>query len=390
MVAGGEGWAQVDAADGGAWWRVTVHNGGGRVEDSIFFGNVPASIIRAGNVFTSNECTSCEHIGPRAGSGLVRNIVILGAGSIGISFAAVFYDSGDAVTIVEPDEARRNAVHAGVEAQLDAIRKAGLERGRSDMRPGMLPGIVNIAEQIDEVLDRAELVIECGPEKLDVKQKIFRQLIDGSKKDAVLATASSAIPVSWIVPDLADQARCLVAHPVNPPAILRLIELAPAPGTSAETMDRAVQCFEDAGFEAVALSREIEGFVLNRLQGAVLREAYRLVDEGIVDVAGVETVMRLGLGPRWALSGPFETAELNTPGGIKAHAARMGPAYRSMGESRGESGADWHDDLVDEVNNQRRKFIALEDLPARAAWRIDAVAKLISLRDKLFRDGNGK
>jgi len=311
----------------------------------------------------------------------VRNTVILGAGAIGLSFAAVFLDSGDAVTVIEPDPARRDAIPAGIEAQARAIEEAGLKRNRG--------GRLTSAASLGDALAGAALVIECGPEDLAFKQAVFRQLIDGSEADTLIVTASSALPVSWIVPDRADQARCLVAHPVNPPAVLRLIELAPAPGTTPAAMRRAKTCFDEAGFEAVPLSREIEGFVLNRLQGAVLREAYRLVEEGVVDVAGVETVVRLGLGPRWALSGPFETAELNTPGGIRAHAARMGSAYRSMGEARGETRCRWSEELVDMVDGQRRAVLALEDLPARAAWRVRAVARLVAFRDSLYRSGHG-
>ena len=105
--------------------------------------------------------------------------------------------------------------------------------------------------------------------------------------DAVVATASSAITISRIVPDGRNQARCLVAHPVNPPSVLRVIELVPAEGTTDQTMETAKQVFQAAGFATVALGHEIEGFVLNRLQGAVLREAYRLVEEGVTDVAGI-------------------------------------------------------------------------------------------------------
>jgi L-gulonate 3-dehydrogenase len=200
----------------------------------------------------------------------------------------------------------------------------------------------------------------------------------------VLATASSAIPISRILPDPADQARAMVAHPANPPAVLRVIELVPGPGTAATAVDRAESLFVDAGFDPVTLGHEIEGFVMNRLQGAVLREAYRLVDEGVADVAGIEAVMRLSLGPRWALSGPFETAELNTPGGIRAHAARMGPAYRKMGESRGERNCDWPPELVARVEAERRAIIPAADLPARALWRARAVARLVALRDRLM------
>lgn len=94
--------------------------------------------------------------------------------------------------------------------------------------------------------------------------------------------------------------------------------------------------------------------------------------------------MRLGMGPRWALSGPFETAELNTTGGILAHADRMGAAYRRMGEQRGETGCQWSDALVAQVDAERRRIIAVQDLPARAAWRARAVAALVAFRDDLM------
>lgn len=305
----------------------------------------------------------------------MRDIVILGAGSIGLSFAAVFLDAGLSVTLAEPDSQRRDAVMAGIEAQTQAITQAGLRRGGS----GRFEAVSGLGADLRDV----GLVIECGPENVDVKASIFRDLISRSGPATVLATASSAIPISRIVPDRDDQARCLVAHPVNPPAVLRVIELVPAPGTLQQTVQLARECFGHAGFEVVALSREIEGFVLNRLQGAVLREAYRLVGDGIVDVAGIEAVMRLGLGPRWALSGPFETVELNTPGGIRTHAARMGPAYQAMGESRGETDCRWSADLVGLVDSQRREALPLEDLPKRAAWRAHALAKLVAFRKSL-------
>lgn len=306
-----------------------------------------------------------------------QSVVIFGAGSIGLSLAAVFSDSGFAVTLAEPDPARRAAAEAGILAQHQAIALAGLTQGKS--------GPVTVLTDAGAALSGAALVIEAGPELLDVKKVIFADLLVACRPDAVIATASSAIPMSQILPDPADQARCLVAHPVNPPAVLRLIELVPAPATQAATMTQAAALFDEAGFSVVTLGHEIEGFVLNRLQGAVLREAYRLVAEGVTDSAGVDAVMRLGLGPRWALSGPFETAELNTPGGILAHAARMGPAYRRMGAARGELDTEWPEDLVARLDDERRRVISLEDLPMRVNWRARAVAQLVALRDRLAK-----
>jgi len=304
-------------------------------------------------------------------------ITILGAGSIGVSFAAVFADAGAHVILADPDKDRCNAVDTGLAVQQGAIQTAGLSRGGT--------GHVSVVDHPGEKLKHADLVLECGPEMLKTKQAIFADLLAQTDKDTILATASSAITISQILPDTAQQRRCLVAHPVNPPAVLRVIELVPAPGTDPAATKKAAGIFGAAGFETVQLNHEIEGFVLNRLQGAVLREAYRLVDEGVTDVAGVEAIMRMGLGPRWALSGPFETAELNTPGGIKAHAARMGPAYKRMGEARGET-VKWSDALVTNVDAQRRDALPADGLADRAQWRARAVAQLIAARDKLMRD----
>ena len=308
-------------------------------------------------------------------SATTLRIVILGAGSIGVAFAAAFADAGAQVCLVDPDADRRAAVPAALTHQRKVIASAGLAREGQ--------GEVAVAALATGCLAGADLVLECGPEDLAIKQQIFADLLRDAEPTTLLATASSAITISRIVPDADGQARCLVAHPVNPPSVLRVVELVPAPGTEAATTDTAHDIFAVTGFAPVILGHEIEGFVLNRLQGAVLREAYRLVDEGVTDVAGLDAIMRMGLGPRWALSGPFETAELNTPGGIAAHAARMGPAYKRIGEGRGET-VDWRADLVARVSTERRAILAEADIPARVAWRARAVARLIAARDKLM------
>lgn len=292
--------------------------------------------------------------------------------------AAVFADNGWLVSIADPAPERFKAAKEGIEKQNSAIALAGLAANRG--------GEIRIVRDTAAALPDADLVLECGPEDLAIKQKIFAELLAATNPNAILATMSSAISMSQIVTDPSQQARCLVAHPVNPPSVLRLIELCPAPGTDNEAMQRAKGHFTNAGFNTVILGREIEGFLLNRLQGSVLREAYRLVDEGIANPSDIDAVMRMGLGPRWALSGPFETAELNTPGGVAAHATRMGPAYKRMGESRGET-VNWSPELVSRVVKDRDAERGTTTIPERAAWRSRAVARLVALRDQLLRDG---
>ncbi|MFC7555081.1 3-hydroxyacyl-CoA dehydrogenase family protein [Pseudoroseomonas wenyumeiae] len=162
--------------------------------------------------------------------------------------------------------------------------------------------------------------------------------------------------------------RCLVAHPGNPPYLIPVIEIVPAPFTEEGAAARAEALFTQAGLSPVRLRREVEGFIFNRLQGALLREAYCLVRDGIASVDDVDRVVRDGLGRRWAHIGPFETADLNTRGGIAAHAEKMGPSYARMGAERGMR-EPWTPDLMAQVERERRAVMPAEEWEARVAWR---------------------
>lgn len=302
------------------------------------------------------------------------SVLILGAGPIGTGFAAAFLSAGFAVTLCDPSDTARAEVPALIARHATAMALAGLPT------PGTAPEV--IAALPDRI--GAALALECGPERLEAKQALFRDLL--ARGAALVATASSAIPVSRILPEGADQARCLVAHPANPPSLLRVLELVPAPGTLPDTMDRAEALFRDGGFAPARLGHEVPAFVFNRLQSALLREAYRLVDEGVIGVEALDTLVRDGLGPRWALSGPFETAELNTAGGIRAHAERLGPAYAAIGRDRGETAPDWPPALVGRVEAERRAVLPEDALPARRAWREQALARLLDARRKILKE----
>lgn len=297
------------------------------------------------------------------------SVLVLGAGPIGCGFAAAFLGAGFAVTLCDPAEAARAAAPELIARHGAAMALAGLTQPQ---------GEAQLAAALPETI-AAPLVIEAGPERLEVKQALFRDLL-ARGGTAVLATASSALTISQILPRPQDQARCLVAHPANPPSLLRVLELVPAPGTTPDSLDRAEALFRRGGFDPARLGHEVPAFVFNRLQSALLREAYRLVDEGVIGVAALDGLVRDGLGPRWALSGPFETADLNTAGGIRGHAERLGPAYAAIGRDRGELAPDWPPALVERVEAERRAVLPEANLPARRAWREQALARLLNAR----------
>jgi 3-hydroxyacyl-CoA dehydrogenase len=300
-------------------------------------------------------------------------VAVLGAGSIGVSFAILFACKGFDVTVYDPfDEALPRAA-ADLRERLEQLSACG------GVDPAEAEARVRFTSDLRTALVDAGFVQECAPEQVDLKRELLRQAAAGTPAGVPLASSSSAIVPSRLAEGIetAVAERILVGHPGNPPYLLPVVEVVPSPSTTEAITARAMDVYRAAGLRPVLLRREVEGFLFNRLQGALLREAYCLVRDGVASVDDIDEVVRSGLGRRWSFIGPFETADLNTRGGIESHAAKMGPAYERMGAERGQSDP-WTPELVAEVTAQRRALLDLDDWDERVRWRD---GRLIRLRD---------
>lgn len=298
---------------------------------------------------------------PDAGS---VQVAVVGGGSIGVAFAVVFARAGFSVCLTDPDPQRREAVPSEIRARLDRWSSAGLVTEPVEQ----VAARVRVEGNLANAVSSADLVQECVPERLEIKQELSSKLARLTGPECILASSSSAIPSSQSAHGSEAAHRSLVAHPGNPPLLIPVIELVPSPQTDPDVLDRAQELYSRAGLSPILVQKEVEGFVFNRLQGAVLREAYALVRDGVATVEDIDTVMRDGLGRRWAFMGPFETVDLNTRGGIASHAEKMGPAYERMGAERGQHDP-WTPELVTEVTRQRREVLPLDQWEQRVAWR---------------------
>lgn len=305
----------------------------------------------------------------------LRKVAVVGAGSIGVAFSLVFARAGMQVQLYDPDPKMREIALASIGRRANALFDYNLLSEASDA----VVSRVRVFDYLEAAVSDAQLVIECAPEKVEIKQEIFEQLDRYTPADAVLASASSAIVVSAFASGIPGRERCLIAHPGNPPYLIPIIEIVPAAFTAPWAMEKAERLLSAAGLKPVRVNKEVEGFIFNRLQGAVLREAYCLVRDGVASVEDIDTVMKDGLGPRWSIIGPFETVDLNTRGGIASHAIKMGPAYARMGAERGQHDP-WSDELVQTVAGQRRKLLPLEDWEKRVSWRDERLMRLASAR----------
>lgn len=306
-------------------------------------------------------------------------VAVIGAGSIGVAFAIVFARAGWSVRLQDPDAQRLQLARQEIFSRCSELVTFGLLQET----PETLSARVHLFEDLAGAVTDVSLIQECAPERLDLKIELFRQLDSLAPPSAILASSSSALTASSFAQGLPGRGRCLVAHPGNPPYLLPVIEIVPAPFTDAQHVDRALALYNEAGLTPVRLQKEIEGFVFNRLQGALLREAYCLVRDGITSVADIDKVVSQGLGLRWTFMGPFETVDLNTRGGIGSHALKMGPAYARMGAERGQHDP-WTADLVAKVEAQRRALVPLKNWEERVAWRDRALMERAS--DALKRE----
>jgi len=311
---------------------------------------------------------------PTAFSDPLPAVAVIGAGRIGRAWAIVFARAGFTVRL-------HDAVSAALEAAVPALRHTAddlTEYGLLDEPADLvLARIAMVPDLADAVRDVA-LVQENIAEVLAAKREMFGTLDRLAPADAVLASSTSGLPASSFTEDLPGRARCLVAHPVNPPSLVPLVELCGAPWTSPTVLARARALYTRAGQKPVAVEREISGFLLNRLQGAVLEEAMSLYTRGYASAADLDTVMRDGLGLRWAFMGPFETIDLNAPGGLADYCARYGGTYRSMAAEA--EAFDWSPAVIGRLDAERRALLPAEQIEERSRWRDRRLMALLAHR----------
>jgi L-gulonate 3-dehydrogenase len=292
-------------------------------------------------------------------------IAIVGTGLIGRAWSISFARAGLDVALFDPQDQAAAVALSLVAGNLDDLDKQGLLRGRS---PREVLGHIRVAGALADALDGATHVQECAPESLQTKQELYVVLDAAAAPEAILCSSTSALLPSAFTARVTGRHRCLVGHPINPPHLVPAVELVPAPWTSPEVVERTRSLMVSIGQAPVVMRRELDGFVVNRLQGALLQEAFRLVADGIVSAADVDISIKKGLGLRWAFMGPFETIDLNAPGGIVDYIARFENMYRTIAASQ-ERLVPWRGELAQRIDAQRAQVLPRDSLGERQNWR---------------------
>ncbi|XP_066872515.1 lambda-crystallin homolog isoform X1 [Kogia breviceps] len=227
----------------------------------------------------------------------------------------LFASAGFKVKLYDVEQRQVTCALDSIRKEMKLLERSGFLKGSRGAKEQL--SLISSCSDLREAVEGALHVQECVPENLELKKQLFAQL-DGIVGDqVVLSSSSSCLLPSRLFSGLAHVKQCLVAHPVNPPYYVPLVELVPHPETAPATVDRTYALMRKIGQSPVRLTKEVDGFALNRLQYAVIGEAWRLVEEGVVSPGDLDLVMSDGLGMRYAFIGPLETMHLNAEGHVR-------------------------------------------------------------------------
>ncbi|TID22088.1 3-hydroxyacyl-CoA dehydrogenase [Venturia nashicola] len=227
-------------------------------------------------------------------------ITLVGAGTIGLSFAALhlqYLTSASQLTIHDTRPDLQSYVSANLPKYLPPNQHALVSQ----------ISLSNTKDTFPDALRSATIIQEQGPENIPFKTKIWQEIEPHASKDALLWSSTSGIPASIQSSLMNDKTRLLVVHPYNPPHIMPLLEIVPSPSTTPSLISRTLDFWRKRGRKPVVIHKECTGFVANRLAFALLKEAIHLVDEGVVSVAEIDEIVQASMGPRWAVAGPFKS-----------------------------------------------------------------------------------
>jgi L-gulonate 3-dehydrogenase len=295
----------------------------------------------------------------------MNHVAVIGTGMVGCSWALVFARGGFDVTLYDKDEDAIEVAIGRLTRMAEELSDAGL---LADQKPNAILSRLTTTSQLETAVGEAGYVQECVPEVLVIKQEVFSELERLASPSAVLASSTSSLIPSSFTEHLKSRERCLVAHPINPPHLHDVVEIVPSEWTSPDTIDLAKVRLIKSYMKPLVLKRELEGFLVNRLQGAMLQEAFRLMASGVASASDIDQAVSGALAPRWGFAGPFETIDLNAPRGIVDYVERYGQIYADLAADHGDL-ADWPEVLKQGLLAERERLLPRDQLEDRRQWR---------------------
>ena len=305
-----------------------------------------------------------------------RTAAVVGAGTIGVSWATLFAAHGMRVRVTDPREDTEQVVQASVRQFAGTL--PGGPRDADE-----LLGLVEVTG-LEQAVDGADVVQENGPERIDLKRGLWRDVEQGAPAHALLLSSTSGLMPTDMSADMQQPGRLLVGHPFNPPHVVPLIEVVPGQRTTPEQAEAAADFYRSLGKVPVVLRKEIGGFVANRLQSALFKESVHLVLSGVVTPEELDQVVTESVGVRWATMGPFESYSLGGgPGGIRHLLEHLGPGMQRRWKDLGEP--ELTPEVVERLSTATEERFAGQAYEDRVTARDEVQLAVLEARERSRR-----
>ena len=300
-----------------------------------------------------------------------KKVAVIGCGLIGQSWAISFLSAGFDVSLFDPLEGVTALAKEKIKAKLSDLQNFGILDNKNWSDYG---NKIHLAPDLSEAVEGCFYVQESGPEDLDIKKELTTKIDAATADNIPIASSTSGIPASLYASGVKGQYRCLVAHPINPPHLIPAVEIVPAPFTSETIIQVVKEVIVSIDKKPLELKREIPGFVVNRLQGALLSEAFNLIKKDIASAEDIDKAVSEGLGLRWSFMGPFQTIHLNAPEGISGYVERYEKMY---GEMFNKPEIDWSSIVKLGLQEELQNLYPLIERENYEKDRDDKITKLI-------------
>lgn len=306
-------------------------------------------------------------------------VTLVGTGVVGRGWIRVFARAGSRVVLHDSQPGQAEAALAWLGDEL----AAEVAEGRlAAERAGQLDALVTVQGDLSRALAGANYVQESVPEDLGLKRALFAELDRLAPPGAILASSTSALPIAEIAADCVGAHRCLMAHPFNPAHLMPAVEMLAGPRTDPVLFERACAWLAACGQVPVRMARYVPGFLGNRIQAAVVREALHLVEQGVADPLAVDAVIREGLALRWATIGNFGANHTNAAGGIGDYFARYGQSYRALMETLEQTSPAFEPETLAAIGAALQAQEGVRDVAGLCRKRDRLLARLGTLKEE--------
>jgi len=309
---------------------------------------------------------------------IIDTVAVVGTGVIGRSWVRVFAQAGCNARIYDSDPQQTQKALRWLEQDLRLDRKEGLIGAKA---AAAVRGRVTAYTNLGEAVNGAGYVQESGPEQLTAKQAVLGALDRIAASRTILASSTSGIDMNEIVGKLPGAHRCVVAHPINPPHVIPVVEVLAGQNVDLSVVSRTCAFLSSVGQKPVVMKSYIAGFLLNRMQAALVREAIQLVERGVADVDAVDTTIREGLGLRWALMGPFGVADTNADGGVREYYTRFRDSYIEFMNDLAST-PSFDDGMIERLALGTDAMIGKTKRAKIRRWRDRTIRRIRALKDK--------